>query len=309
MAYAPDELFASTAPYYARYRPAYHPAFYDLLAERFGLDGTETVLDLGTGTGVIALGLAPLVGRVIAVDPEPGMLAEGRRIAAERGICTIDWRLGDSTLLPDIGLPGGFPGGSPGVGRPDVGRPDVGRPDVGRPDVGRPDVGRPDVGRPGLSLAVLGQSFHWTDREQVLRGLDALISPGGSVVLVTCGGADDLPPAPWLGAVAEVRTRYLGPERRAGSGTYAHPEEGHQDVLARSAFAVVDTVRWAGRHLVRTLDQVVGWVFSLSYSSPAQLGDRKDAFERDLRDALVAVQPDGRFEETISTEAIIATRP
>ncbi|WP_275560532.1 hypothetical protein [Streptomyces sp. 5-6(2022)] len=45
-----------------------------------------------------------------------------------------------------------------------------------------------------------------------------------------------------------------------------------------------------------------------SYSSPAQLGDRKDAFERDLRQALTDFNPDGRFEELVRTEVIIATR-
>jgi hypothetical protein len=54
---------------------------------------------------------------------------------------------------------------------------------------------------------------------------------------------------------------------------------------------------------------VIGWVFSLSYSSSAQLGEDKDAFERDLREALLTFQPEGRFEETIRTEAIIASRP
>ncbi|MFF9870026.1 hypothetical protein ACF1G0_32335 [Streptomyces sp. NPDC013953] len=57
------------------------------------------------------------------------------------------------------------------------------------------------------------------------------------------------------------------------------------------------------------MDEVVGWVFSLSYSSPAQLGERKDAFEQDLRAALLAFNPSGQFNEVIRTEAIIATRP
>ncbi|MEO3756070.1 class I SAM-dependent methyltransferase [Streptomyces sp. B6B3] len=262
--YTPSELFASTAPYYARFRPGYHPALYELLAERFGLDGTQRILDLGTGTGTLALPLAAHAAEVIAVDPEPGMLDEGRKLTAERGITNVDWRMGDSTALPALHI------------------------------------------GPVL-LTVMGASFHWMNRHQVLRDLDQIIQPTGAVVLASGGAPGDLKPAPWLDVVAEVRTRYLGPERRAGSSTYTHPSERHQDVLANSPFPHIETTHW-DRTLTRDVDQVVGYVFSLSYSSPAQLGDAKDAFERDLRTALLDFNPEGRFEETIRTEAIIATR-
>ncbi|GHE10965.1 hypothetical protein [Streptomyces alanosinicus] len=106
------------------------------------------------------------------------------------------------------------------------------------------------------------------DRDQTLRDLDQLVEPNGAVVLASGGAPGDLEPAPWLQAIVNVRTRYLGPERRAGSGTYSHPKERHQDVLARSPFSNVETARW-DRTVTRTLDEVIGLQFSYSYSSPA----------------------------------------
>ncbi|MET9965207.1 hypothetical protein ABZZ80_04575 [Streptomyces sp. NPDC006356] len=43
-------------------------------------------------------------------------------------------------------------------------------------------------------------------------------------------------------------------------------------------------------------------------SAPTQLGNHKDAFERGLRVALAEFQPDGRLDEVIRTEAIVAAR-
>ena len=147
------------------------------------------------------------------------------------------------------------------------------------------------------------------DRDQALRDLGGIVQLGGAVVLATSGAEhQDLVPAPWLEVIAEVRTRYLGPERRAGSSTYSHPKESHQDVLARSPFSRIEVVHW-DRTIRRDLDSVVGLQFSYSYSSPTQLGDDKDAFERDLRQALSKYSPQGIFAEVVRTEAVIATRP
>jgi ubiquinone/menaquinone biosynthesis C-methylase UbiE len=61
--------------------------------------GTERVLDLGCGAGHTALAFAPRVAEVVAVDLVEAMLAEGRRLAGERGIGNVDFRLGDVERL------------------------------------------------------------------------------------------------------------------------------------------------------------------------------------------------------------------
>lgn len=165
----------------------------------------------------------------------------------------------------------------------------------------------PGMGLHSVLLTVMGGTFHWMDRDQTLRDLGQLIEPAGAVSPPAVPLATSNPP-PWLQVIADVRTHYLGSERRAGPRTCSHPKERHQDVLARSPFANVDTARW-DRTVTRTLDQIVGLQFSCSYSSAAQLGDHKDAFERDLRQALCEFTAEGAFDEVVRTEAIIATRP
>ncbi len=53
-------------------------------------DPASTVLDVGAGTGRYALGLAPGVGHVTAVDPSAAMLAVLRRDAQERAVANVE---------------------------------------------------------------------------------------------------------------------------------------------------------------------------------------------------------------------------
>lgn len=66
--------FATTAPLYEQFRPPYFPEFFRTVAQKQMLGRQHALIDLGTGPGLIALGFAPYVGRVVGVDPEPAML-------------------------------------------------------------------------------------------------------------------------------------------------------------------------------------------------------------------------------------------
>lgn len=78
--------FASTVDLYEELRPPYPPAFFRNVAETLKLSKRHALIDLGTGPGLLALGFSPYVGRVVGVDPEPGMLAAAREAAARAGV-------------------------------------------------------------------------------------------------------------------------------------------------------------------------------------------------------------------------------
>src|ERR1700745_116265 len=77
--------FATTAALYEQFRPPYPAEFFRAVAQKLGLSKQHALIDLGTGPGLLALGFAPYVGRVVGVDPEPAMLAAARAAAQRAG--------------------------------------------------------------------------------------------------------------------------------------------------------------------------------------------------------------------------------
>lgn len=65
-----------------------------LVLEHANPDSDHTVLDLGCGTGAIALGLAEEAGHVVGRDISEGMMDEARRKADERGLDNVEFGRG-----------------------------------------------------------------------------------------------------------------------------------------------------------------------------------------------------------------------
>jgi hypothetical protein len=63
--------FASTVDFYARYREPYLPEFFKKVAEQIGLRGYESLIDVGCGPALLAIGFAPFCGSRGRALPDP----------------------------------------------------------------------------------------------------------------------------------------------------------------------------------------------------------------------------------------------
>lgn len=85
-----DSPFSEAAPHY-KHRAPYPAAALDYVCDALNLDSSSSVLDLGCGTGTIAIPLSRVVGHVLAVDPSQEMIDEGRSLAANANRQNIEW--------------------------------------------------------------------------------------------------------------------------------------------------------------------------------------------------------------------------
>jgi SAM-dependent methyltransferase len=262
----PPDLFAGTASYYRRFRRSYPAAFFEHVVQRFHLDGMGRLLDLGCGTGQLALPLAAHVAEAIGLDPEPAMLAEAAAAADRAGVGNVRWLRGGDRDLDRL---------------------------------------QADLGR--VRLATIGRAFHWMDQDAALRSLDRLVEPAGGLVVVSDNEMIWNRAGAWQEAVQAVIRRWLGPAQRAGSGLRATPHDPFEIILARSPFARVETYRATCRRAV-TVEQIVGYLYSTSYCSPAVLGESQRPFEADLRHTLRELNPASSFADEVGVDAWLAWR-
>jgi trans-aconitate methyltransferase len=155
-------------------------------------------------------------------------------------------------------------------------------------------------------LATMGRSFHWMDRADTLRRLDAMIEPGGAVALFH-DSHPNVPDNAWYAAWREVMDRYAAGDTARGRSRSPGWVR-HEAVLLDSAFAELEEIAVIERRRV-DVETLIDRALSMSTTSRARLGARADDLVRDIRELIARIAPDGSVTEVITTMALIARRP
>jgi len=270
VAYDPT-LFEGAAAHYRYGRPPYSPQLEAVLTEELGLDGSGRLLDGGCGPGILTIRLAHLFEEAVGLDPDAAMLAEGRRVADERGIANIRWVQAVAEDLPEA-APGPY-------------RLITFGQSFHWTDEARVAEALYDMLEPGGALALIVHTVE--DRP-------APPSPGP-------------PPIPHaeIGALVE---KYLGSTRRAGQGVSPVRNHRFEDVLVRTRFGAPRSLFVPGiPDLLRDSESVLSGYFSMSSSAPHLFGDRAEDFAGEVRELLASRSPEGVFWDWPGdTEVVLA---
>ncbi|AFZ23405.1 methylase involved in ubiquinone/menaquinone biosynthesis [Cylindrospermum stagnale PCC 7417] len=159
-----------------------------------------------------------------------------------------------------------------------------------------------------FQLVTIGRAFHWMDRELVLERIYQLLSEDGGLVLI---GTNENPwgsPLPWKQAAIEVVKKWLGEQRRTGQrgqGLWNIPDPPHEVVIAKSAFARQEVYEVPfEQHW--TVSSYLGYLYTTAFALKIFFGDDAEAFEKDLKETLLGVEPSGYFTEEIKASIRVA---
>lgn len=269
--------YEGSAWYYAESRGRLSEAFVRLVVHHLGWTASDRVMDLGAGPTQIARRFAPHVSEVVAIDPEPDMLAEGEQRAVAEGLTNVRCIVGaaeDLGALPEP--PGSF-----------------------------------------VAVTIGSAFHWMRNQDAVLRHLDGLTDGERGAVLIvgyevaaTSSGVTGRDDSPWIErepwrVVGEILRRYL-----AGAPEGPHPRGRHDpfpDIFARSAFANLELLRYDYDRVEEpSVDAALAYHYSLSHKL-SRLGDRRAAFETEVRAAL-ADAPTEPVTVRVTDSALIARR-
>ncbi|WP_340560961.1 class I SAM-dependent methyltransferase [Streptomyces sp. GSL17-111] len=235
------------ADYYAKFRRGYPEEVLDILQEFFALTPDDTALDLGCGTGQLAVPLASRVRSVIGMDPEPDMLRLARASAAGQGVTNATWVLGADTDVPALGAL----------------------------------LER----RPLLAMTVVGQALHWMRHEALFSELLPLCRAGGGVAVVSNGTPLWLQDTEWSQALRRCLERHFDTRLSASCGTAEEDRLRYALALEDAGFTDVRTTSVAYTDEL-TFEQLIGGLYSAVPAHQLPGGGERSAFAERVREAL-----------------------
>jgi len=147
----------------------------------------------------------------------------------------------------------------------------------------------------------IGRAFHWMDRIDTLRKLDALIEEDGAVILFS-DVRPDVPQNAWYNRYSEVVDRFTN--RSVG---FAPERLRHETILLQSRFDQLTRIGVVEQRFV-PVDRLIDRALSMSTSSPEQLGVLSGQLAHEMTAEMLPFASNGKVVEVVESQALIARR-
>jgi len=144
-----------------------------------------------------------------------------------------------------------------------------------------------------FELITIGEAFHRLDQQLVAKEALEWLQPGGCLVSLGSYGVMD-GKEPWQRIVADIVRHWTSRVSPSGDVS-AQPKPGsgpEHNELVFASYPFVEGHDW-------TIETIIGNLYSTSFCSKNVLGDNSEAFEADLKAALLAHDPSGQYRETM----------
>jgi SAM-dependent methyltransferase len=162
-----------------------------------------------------------------------------------------------------------------------------------------------------FELVTVGEAFHRLDQQVVAEQTLQWLKPGHCLAVIGNSGlASDW--GPWQRVVAQIVHKWTGRAVSTGGVSTARvPGSGPdavEQVLRETGFEEIGSYRFVEGY-EWTIETIIGNLYSLSVCSRRVLGRNADAFEADLKMALLAHDPGGLYHEKMLFGYTLGRKP
>ena len=203
-----SDFRGSTAIHYASFRRDVPDALMNKIVSRLHLTVGDRALDLGCGSGQVAVPLAARVGVVVALDPEVDMLVELRSRLRTEGV---------DNVLPVFGADS---------------------------DLGSVTALLPRC----FAAITVANALHWMDAGRVFSLSRELLRTGGALVVISQGPPMWLSAHPWARAVRGYLEDWMESPVDATCGTDEATLGRRRELLEQNGFEPVELIEHSYEH-------------------------------------------------------------
>ena len=162
-----------------------------------------------------------------------------------------------------------------------------------------------------FELITIGEAFHRLDQQLVAKQTLQWLQAGCCLASLGSYGVME-GKEPWQRIVAGIARHWTSRASPSGGGS-VQPQPGsgpehYELVLRETGFEDVASYQFVEGH-DWTIETIIGNLYSTSFCSKNVLGDNSEAFEAELKAALLAHDPSGHYRETMRFGYTIGRKP